>query len=155
MAGRHNQQPRPIISLRLHKSYHTPFIKKIIIKISKYNTSGVLPKNAKHACCIVSFFHFHEARAVLHYNGVKTNISPRVFQHAENIVNNPLLVRSGGEKNTSSVRDWNGAHGVQGQTRRGFASQPSGTEAGEERIPEWDVPRRRTRVCPLPGGELW
>lgn len=55
----------------------------------------VLPKNAKHACCIVSFFHFNEARAVLHYNGVKTNIFPRVLQHAENIVNNPLLVRSG------------------------------------------------------------
>lgn len=54
----------------------------------------VLPKNAEHACCIVSFFHFHEARVVLHYNGVKTNISPRVLHHAENIVNNPLLVRS-------------------------------------------------------------
>ncbi len=53
----------------------------------------VLPKNAEHACCIVSFFHFHEARAVLQYNGVKTNISPRVLHHAENIVNNPLWVR--------------------------------------------------------------
>ena len=112
----------------------------------------VLLKNAKHACCIVSFFNFNEARAVLHYNGVKTNISPRVLQHAENIVNNPLLVRS--EKNTS-FHDWKGTQCLQGQTRRGFASQPSGTEAREERIPEWDVPGRRTRVCPLPGGKLW
>lgn len=53
------------------------------------------------------------------------------------------------------IHGWNGAHCLPGQTRRGFASQPSGTEAGEERIPEWDVPGRRTRVCPLPGGELW
>lgn len=60
----------------------------------------VLPKNAKHACCIVSFLHFHEARAVLHYNGVKPNISPQVLQHAENIVNNPLLVRSGKKNKT-------------------------------------------------------
>lgn len=85
----------------------------------------MLPKNAEHACCIVSFFHFHEARAVLQYNGVKTNISPRVLHHAENIVNNPLLLR------------WKNRHlrfkgcSTVCQARRyvGFASQPSGTEA--------------------------
>lgn len=45
--------------------------------------------------CIL--FHFHEARAVLQYNRVKTNISPRVLYHAENIVNNPLLLHWGGK----------------------------------------------------------
>lgn len=92
-AGRHNQtQPRPVISLRRFINHlpHTFFVNK-----TDYNTSSVVSvvlKNAEHACCIVSLFHFHQARSVLlRYNGVKTSISPWVLRRAENIVNNPLF----------------------------------------------------------------
>lgn len=49
----------------------------------------VLPKNAQHACCIVSLFHFFLPPSstsngrVLHYHGLKSSISPRVRHHAE------------------------------------------------------------------------
>lgn len=117
-----------IISRGLYSPYAFMYHIKHTLNEEKHSTSGVeLPKNAEHACCIVSFFsRFHEARAVLQNNGVKTNISPRVLHHAENIMNNPLwlALKQGGDqkkkKKTTFADEIARARRLPGQTRRGF-----------------------------------
>ena len=122
-----------------------------------YNSSAaVLPENAQHACCIVSLSHSHRARAVLHSNGLKHTISPRAQQLSSSPTTWPvillllLLLRRRRRK---------GARCLPGRTRRGSASQPSGTEAGgradtgvrcpREEDPRVPVARRRAPAATL------
>lgn len=100
------------------------------------------------------FFHFHEARAVLQYNGVKTNISPRVLYHAENIMNNPLLLHrdhSFHGQNVHAVCQARRDVGLLASLRGHSRGADTGASCPREEDPRVPVARRRAVVPTLSG----